>query len=132
MERKKLILPLLLILIITGCNTQSSLLFNKTEDFSVFNEQFHNDSTFQMSRIDFPVEGKKKTRNKKIKWTRDNWIIHKTPVGEFKNSDYETELTVKKDMVIEKIWIEHSEFYTERRFKRIKGKWYLVYFEDIN
>jgi len=41
-------------------------------------------------------------------------------------------LVMSDSMVTEKFWIDQSGFKVERRFKLKDGKWYLVYYDDIN
>ena len=130
MYKKNVVLFIGILFVIGGCK-----LFNKSskiEDFPEFNKKFHHDTLFQLSRVDFPINGFFIDNNNEVSWTRDNWKIHKTPVGETQEGEYQVEVIKKDNLVIEKIWIENSEFYVERRFKKIDGKWYLVYFKDIN
>ena len=115
-----------------GCKSLRKSFFNKEEDFSEFNNKFHSNPDYQLSRVDFPIKGFFVEGEEEKSWTKENWKLHKTQVGETKEGKYQVDLIKKKNLVIEKIWIENSEFYVERRFKRIDGEWYLVYFKDIN
>ena len=51
--------------------------FSKPENFDKFYNRFHTDSTFQMSRIKFPLQGKIIQGDQETKWSRDNWIMMK-------------------------------------------------------
>jgi hypothetical protein len=131
--KRNIIMSIIITLLITGgCESLKHSVFNKKEEFDTFNEKFHDDSSFQLSRVDFPIKGYFIENNEEKKWTKENWMIHKTPVGKTKEGQFEVEVIKKEDTVIEKIWIKNSEFYVERRFRRKDGKWYLVFFKDIN
>ena len=47
--------------------------------------------------------------------------------------EYARIITAKTDAIlIEKFWIDNSDFLVERRFKKIDGKWFLIYYNDVN
>lgn len=103
------------------------------ESFEEFNKKFHSDSLFQVSRVDFPIEGKHVAGFEQYNWTRKNWqfqaipVAEKTEIGEYQHS------LVKTDTLItEKFWIDNSGFEVERQFRLIKNKWFLIYYNDIN
>jgi hypothetical protein len=131
-KNKNLLFVLFVIFALTQCKKMQLPSFTKNENFSEFNQKFHQDSAFQMSRIQFPVEGQKRRADTSQKWKTENWVLHKTPVGNTKTDNFEVKVVVKENVVTEKIWIESSEFYVERKFKRINGKWYLVYYDDAS
>ena len=110
-----------------------SISSNYSENFEEFNRQFHSDSIFQLSRINFPIEGKLIEGFDKQDWTYKNWELMKIPVSE-KSSLPNFEHSVRKteEVVIEKFWIDNSGFHFERRFKKIDGKWFLIYYNDVN
>ena len=103
------------------------------ESFDTFNIQFHSDSIYQISRVAFPIGGKYVEGFEKYKWTQNNWRFLKTQV--LKNNkieDCKHSLIQNDTLVIEKFWIDNSGFKLERKFKRVNGKWYLTYYDDIN
>lgn len=110
-----------------------SISSNYSENFEEFNRQFHSDSIFQLSRINFPIEGKLIEGFDKQNWTSKNWELMKIPVSE-KSSlrNYKHSVRKTEDFVIEKFWIDNSGFHFERRFKKIDGKWFLIYYNDVN
>ena len=110
-----------------------SMSSNRSENFEEFNRQFHSDSIFQLSRIKFPIEGKLIDGFKEQNWTSKNWELMKIPVLE-KSSlpNYKHSIRKTNGVVIEKFWIDNSDFLVERRFKRIDGKWFLIYYNDVN
>jgi hypothetical protein len=103
------------------------------ESFERFNERFHNDSTFQISRVEFPIGGKYVDDLVSRVWSADNWEILITPVSAITDTTHYKHSLVRTDtFVTEKFWIEQSGFKVERRFEKKGGKWYLVYYDDIN
>ena len=103
----------------------------KTENFKKFNAKFHSDSLFQISRINFPIDGKHIMGFSKEIWTKENWQILKKPIGGKVSKEFVQKTEITDSIVIEKIEIPNSGFHTEVRFKRIKYKWYLVYYNDV-
>lgn len=103
------------------------------ENFDEFNKKFHSDSIFQVSRVDFPIEGKHITGFEQSNWTRKNWqfqvipVAEKTEIGEYQHSIIKTDT-----LITEKFWIDNIGFEVERQFKLIKNKWFLIYYNDIN
>lgn len=135
---------ILLLFSILGCNTnptQSTAVLpthksdktSKTEDFGVFNKKFHSDTIFQLDRIKFPLEGGYADGFERGEWTKDNWEYLKSPLpAKDLPEEYKQKVTYSDTLVTEKIWIENSGFSTERHFKVINDKWYLVYCLDKN
>jgi hypothetical protein len=103
------------------------------ESFDRFNQRFHADSNFQLSRISFPIGGKFVDDLQSRLWTPDNWEILTTPVSPVTDTtQYKHSLVRTDSFVTETFWIDQSGFKVERRFALKDGKWYLVYYDDIN
>src|SRR5687767_11691826 len=51
------------------------------ESFDRFNQRFHADSSFQLSRIAFPMGGKYVDDLESRMWSPDNWEMLTTPVS---------------------------------------------------
>ncbi|RYZ59351.1 MAG: hypothetical protein EOO14_08520 [Chitinophagaceae bacterium] len=103
------------------------------ETFEVFNEQFHADSTFQVSRIAFPLEGQQIDAFEERDWTPQNWQMMKMPVGApLDTFEYKRNLEKTDSSVTEEIWVEESGFRVERTFKLKDNKWFLTFYNDIN
>lgn len=118
-------------ILLTSCN---NLTTDEDEKFADFNLKFNSDSLFQMSRIKFPIGGKKidgwETREA---WSMENWEMLKLPVSrKNKFKEYHHKVVYSDTVVTEKYWIENSGFSTEVRFRKVDGKWFLVYFNDVN
>ena len=113
--------------------SKSILTVDSAETFSTFNERFHRDSSFQLSRIAFPIGGHYAEGEYSHEWTDKNWELLKEPVAETATTqEYKHGFQKTDTTVIEKYWIEESGFKVERRFKKIGGKWYLTYYDEIN
>lgn len=112
---------------LTSCNTNSN-----TEDFDQFYAKFHNDSTFQMSRIRFPLEGKKSDGFDKQNWSEKNWDILKTKIFDVDTTEFKIEFKKTDTEFFQKCYIPNSGFKNEYRFELLNKKWYLVYALDAN
>ncbi len=105
------------------------------EDFDAFYDRFLTDSTFQMSRIMFPLPGinameMEDSGDSTYYWTKDNWIMLKKPdidPGEFVRK---TEVT--DTLATDEIYMDNAGFYFKTIYKPIKSKWHLVYMIDSN
>jgi hypothetical protein len=117
----------------SALRTVSSIESRDSESFESFNERFHSDSLFQMSRTVFPLQGKYRDGWDSTQRTPSTWVFMTEKVKKvFADSDYMHAYTEETGRVSEKYWIENSGFLSERKFELRKGKWYLVYFTDIN
>ncbi|TVQ45066.1 MAG: DUF4348 domain-containing protein [Saprospirales bacterium] len=102
------------------------------EDFDLFYLRFHNDPDFQLSRIDFPLEGGLVQSHGEELWTPENWPIMKVPVWDINDPEYSVDYKQTEVEFIQRIWIENSGFISEYRFRLIDGKWMLVYALEQN
>ena len=102
------------------------------EDFELFYLRFHNDADFQLSRIDFPIEGGLIEAHGEKNWTPENWPIMRVPVWDINDPAYKVDYQQTDTEFFQKIWIENSGFISEYRFELIRGKWMLVYALEQN
>jgi len=103
------------------------------ENFEEFNKNFHSDSLFQVSRVDFPIEGKHVSGFEQYSWNRKNWQFQAVPVAEeTEMGEYQHSLVKTDTLITERFWIQDSGFEVERQFKLIGNKWFLIYYNDIN
>lgn len=103
------------------------------ESFEDFNKKFHSDSIFQVSRVDFPIEGKHVSGFEQYNWNRKNWQFQAIPVAEKSEiGEYQHSLVKTDSLVTERFWIPDSGFEVERQFKLIGNKWFLISYNDIN
>lgn len=110
---------------------------NVVEDFESFFLKFHSDSTFQLNRIIFPLEGKfigenynPTKKEKKFYWKKKEWNFQSDQFTN--NEEFKQEKDVTDTLVKHKIFTEESGFSIERHFKLIKCKWYLIYYSEVN
>lgn len=105
-------------------------------EFDAFYQQFHADSTFQKSRILFPLQGipsnadSATLRNRGFRWQADEWVVQHelAPDSDFKS----TILPVDSALVIEQIMHQSGDYAMERRFAKLNGEWMLIYYAGIN
>jgi hypothetical protein len=103
------------------------------ESFDSFNTRFHADSVFQLTRIPFPIDGQCVNDVENSRWSKKNWEFLKTPVSlNADTAECRHSLIMTDTLVTEKFWIDQSGFKVERRFRLRDGKWFLVYYDDIN
>lgn len=127
------VLLCIFILTMPGCKTTDSLLKKDgSEDFDAFYDQFHIDEKFQLSRIQFPLDGYKNDPEGREKWSRSNWVTMKVKIYDIDQSTFNVTYNKKDDNFYQKVWIDGSGFMSEYRFNQIKGKWYLTYAREEN
>ncbi|TAF09524.1 MAG: DUF4348 domain-containing protein [Flavobacteriia bacterium] len=102
------------------------------EDFDEFYDKFHKDSIFQMSRINFPLDGIKVDSDVEKKWSKMNWTVLKTKIYEVDTTEFKIQYKKANDSFYQKFWIENSGFWGEYKFRLIGNKWYLVYAVEQN
>lgn len=115
-------------IISSSCDTTNS----NVEDFDRFYVKFHNDSAFQMSRIKFPLEGKKIEGFTKQQWDEKNWDIIKTQIFDVDTTEFKIEFKKTDTEFFEKCYIPNLGFKSEYKFEIVDKKWYLVYALDSN
>lgn len=108
-----------------------------SENFNEFYSKFHSDSLFQVERITFPLKGYKRTTDddpEKIDsvyyWQKNTWEMHKNITID--SSVFKEEKVVNNNLIIHRVSIPNSGFLIERHFQLINGKWYLIYYKDID
>ncbi|MDD2278947.1 MAG: hypothetical protein PHD06_08995 [Bacteroidales bacterium] len=112
-----------------GCSTINPFI---KEDFNRFYSQFHSDSTFQLSRIHFPIEGMIIDGFGERPWSKENWTLLTIPVFEVDTTRFEVDFIKGEKTFTQKSWIENSGFAAEYRFELRKRKWNLVYALEQN
>ena len=138
------ILPFLLLILLTGCNStsnSSSSGVDETEvmedpnNFLDFYQKFHTDSAFQMEHIVFPLEGVPSVTDpvydgkSKYYWQKEDWLLHRpidTGTGEFRR-----EFDIGDILITERI-LNSQNFMLVRRFYFNGTAWNLIYYADLN
>jgi hypothetical protein len=120
-----------------SCNQPGDSPANNTGDFEDFYRRFHEDEAYQMAHITFPLEGLPAHADSELlaagtfRWDMEDWEPHRP--FDATNSEFRRELTaLGDDLVIEKIVHRSGAFGTLRRFARLGGEWYLIYYAGMN
>lgn len=147
LTQKNILLLSTLLLAIISCGRQSfhqdTEKLEKTEDFQAFYNRFTGDSSFQISRVRFPIHGRymdgetvgldslgHETSDSKI-WTKDNWeIIH--PITGIDKSEYEVEKINTDSLVQITIKGKDFGFFYQETYRIENGNWYLTGLTDIS
>lgn len=127
-SRLQLLFLALLIISISSCS-----IFKKApevEQFDYFYKMFNSDSDFQLSRIDFPIEGYHEDLNGQKEWSTDNWIPHRAEISTVDKNIYETSVKRTESKYYEEIKARNGNLFFSRTFVKKKNKWYLT--ECIN
>jgi hypothetical protein len=111
---------------------------NMGKDFDVFYKKFHADSLYQISHINFPLQGaldgtdSLTAANNPNPWNAANWSMHSLPF--IKGLYYEMKQPPGfTDIVMEKIVDPKTGFGILRRFKKNEeGEWFLIYYVGSN
>ena len=106
-------------------------------DFVAFFKLFHEDSTYQMAHIIFPLEGLLNssgdgdtTSTTRYFWQRADWKIQHPFTDPGHNFEHWYE--VSNDRIIEH-WIQMkgTNLYMWRRFAKLDDGWYLIYYQGM-
>lgn len=119
-----------------GCKQGSNVAKSsdtEIEDFKTFYTRFLQDSTFQYSRIQFPVDGEIIEEDKSVsdKIERKDWDILIGSVYDVDTNEYTVVIEEGPTAVFHRIYIPDSGVDIVQKYKNIRGKWYLVYYKSI-
>lgn len=107
------------------------------EGFLAFYEKFHADSLYQMTHINWPLQGDKSVavdsstfQLQEVHWEAKNWRMHHAG---FNPNDYRVERqTIGDVMVVERVMAKAVNYGLERRFaKQPDGEWALIFYSDM-
>lgn len=108
----------------------------EVEDFDTFYERFLTDSTFQMSRINFPLQGLPANADSThfatgFNWEAQNWDIHKKI--DYVELGYQRELQKNSEYLVTETLTSPQGYGVQRRFMvNAKGEWFLIYYAALN
>lgn len=106
-------------------------------DFLAFYQVFHADSAFQTDRIIWPLKGLPDQADAEtilgdhFYHQRDDWTIHRELVDPGNEFDHYFAL-VDERLIVERIQTRATNLGMERRFAKMDGKWYLIYYAGMN
>lgn len=146
MRNKELLLFVLLLSLVIGCNNGQKQPNNLIkEDFNSFYKKFYSDSVFQLSRIIFPLQGKHYKSDEGAfeseelaYWKKEDWKIitnvfpDNDTVIKIDRDTYRRRITKMDTLVIEKVFIENSGYHILQKYTIKNGKWYLGYCDEAN
>lgn len=105
---------------------------SRVENFDSFYEKFHNDQSFQWSRLAFPLEGKLIDGEREEAWSKDNWMMMKVQIYDINQEGIQTTYDKTPTSFYQKFWADDAGFFAEYRFELRDKKWFLVYAKDVN
>ncbi len=130
---KKSILFLFAVLLFFACKKEASEsaiadessteLVEIEKDFVEFYDRFHEDSTFQLTAISFPLHAD----GDLITWTEENWILHQ-PFNDY-GDKFRREFTPAGRLVFERIYDANGFFNMNRRWAKLSDGWKLIYYK---
>ena len=144
MKPKTILTVAILTVVAASCRTVGNLFSPKEETFESFYSQFYSDSTFQRSRVTFPLPGfnmevyqqdPTQDVDTNYHWQASDFPFLSTIDGTSATIDgqeYKKELNVDEGTAQEKLYMDDAGFFIENRFRKIDGKWFLVFFYDAS
>jgi hypothetical protein len=142
--KKQVFAGLILVLSVAIVSCTSTKKLSKNEDFESFNKKFYKDSSFQYSRIHFPLELveymgniKQDPESEYQSNVETNQLTEKTLPRMIKSIDdypdmYKRKLDTTKTGIDEKIFIPNSGYIETRSFILDGKKWYLRHINIMN
>lgn len=105
------------------------------KDFDEFYLRFHRDTAYQAAHITFPLEGLPSNADSTtiaegtFRWQRADWVAHKL----IDDKEFTREFNGVGDMIIvENIRHNSGEYGMVRRWAKMDGEWYLIYYIGLN
>lgn len=121
------------ILLLAGCEKEDKVM----KDFQVFYDAFHQDTSFQMEHIIFPLEGIPAgadsiiASKEKYFWQKEDWVCHKP--YDFENGEFSHQfIRYSDDLIAERIEHNTGSYGMLRRFAKYDDEWYLIYYAASN
>jgi len=108
-------------------------IINGVETFKSFYNRFLKDEVFQLSRIEFPVDGEIQEEDIDIsgKIEQKDWVTLVGSIYDVDTNEYKVEIKEDSTDVYHRIYIPDSSVDIEMKYKLIDNKWYLVYYKSI-
>lgn len=104
-----------------------------TEVFISFYDKFRTDSTFQLSRVQFPIRGKFNSYEEERDWTAKKWPLMKWDYRIEKNNlDDSVSIVQDENKFFYGTYCIDCGFSFEMQFDKLEGKWFLTYRQENN
>ncbi|MEN0003035.1 MAG: hypothetical protein AAF798_02785 [Bacteroidota bacterium] len=107
------------------------------QDFADFYKAFHADSLYQVEHVNFPLEGlpaeadSATIMQSTFRWQKADWTMHRG--FNVEGSEFQQDfLPLGDDLIIEKFVHPQSGWGIIRRFAKLDGEWYLIYYTGLN
>lgn len=101
-----------------------------SDEFLDFYAKFHEDSTFQISHIQFPLQTKGTDPSGNLTIAKEDWVINK-PIDLSEGFFEQEYVPVGDNLLIEYINHTSAPLYMERRFAKLMDEWKLIYYTDL-
>lgn len=104
--------------------------------FTTFYERFLSDEDYQLAHIVFPLEGlppamEDAAAAREFRWQRTDWQVHQ-PLDPVESGFRSSFLALENGLMVEQIRNAEGTYGMERRFARMGGEWYLIYYAGLN
>jgi hypothetical protein len=105
------------------------------DNFLEFYQNFHEDSSYQLAHILFPLQGQSsqpEDQTPDFRWQKEDWQIHQ--LFDEDQSGFHSEFTrIGDNLIIENIIHQQGTYGMERRFSKLDGQeWFLIYYADLH
>ena len=137
----------MLLLLLNGCRDKvvtsnevinvESVVDTLPDDFVSFFNQFHEDSSYQIDHINFPLEGMPATTGdgdtiptERYFWQKENWKKHNRFTDPGGNFDH-WYVVVNERIIEHWIQMKGTNLYMKRRFAKFEDGWYLIYYQGL-
>ena len=122
----------MLCIAVVACKNKSARII-QAENFEEFYQKFITDEEFQLSRIEFPLDGCETDGETAIYWDGpDSWVMLTGSVHDIDTTEYKVEKDYSPAKVVFKIYIEDSGFAVTQEYELQDGKWYLVLYDVMS
>lgn len=106
------------------------------EDFRLFYDRFHSDTTFQLEHIVFPLSGLPAnadtlTPGTNFKWEKEGWRWHRPVDPTLTGFEREWQM-LSRELISETISQKAAGFGMRRRFAKMDTDWMLIYYAGMN
>jgi len=103
------------------------------EDFDEFYQKFLTNEEFQLSRIEFPLDGCETDNDTVIYWnSAADWTMLIESVYDIDTIEYKVEKIFSPAKVVFKIYIEDSGYGITQEYEQEEGKWYLIMYDSMS
>lgn len=136
-KKRSALVLLIIVFLFHSCSKNSGDEASAMKEFEEFYQNFQIDEAYQLEHINFPLEGlpanadAETIATQDFQWQAEDWVMQRP--FDFSDGKFKRELvTFGDDLVVEKIVHQNGKFGTIRRFAKLGGEWYLIYYAGLN